>query len=423
MTGGLWPAGLSTVDPETASIAAYLKDDLERIARSANDELKVIKRSGLADPARKAEEARVIEEGRARAVRRVESTIRQLEAIRAQPGPVEPEHAERDPEATQVIPATSAAESAATAPAEAAPERRWRAAEPGRRRTEPAPVTDDHVAAMTDAPIDDTQGIPAVTDLPPAAAAAEPRRDVTDSGRHRAVEPAAAEEERADTGERATAIPPMPEPGRGREFDIDRLNLLLEFVVRQEPRLNWAAGERADGTTVVVTDLAHGWVPPGISLPAGVGLLEPGRRSGKATEMIGDTTRVVRYAPGDSLRRSAGLAALKASLEPRELPEIDDLGGALNTATRRREGLPRIVHAMASTAAAGTRIADQEVDVLRVHLDTARYQLLVQFPDVDPALLLDCLLLAATEAFVVGDITSANYHLRWFQTLEASPSP
>ncbi|MGH3968483.1 MAG: DUF5631 domain-containing protein, partial [Mycobacterium sp.] len=55
------------------------------------------------------------------------------------------------------------------------------------------------------------------------------------------------------------------------------------------------------------------------------------------------------------------------------------------------------------------------------HLDTARYQILAQYPDVDVALLLNCLLLAATEGIASGDMVSANYHFAWFQTLSAAP--
>ncbi len=223
-------------------------------------------------------------------------------------------------------------------------------------------------------------------------------------------------------GDSAAATPQTPEAVAGREYDIDRRYRLLEFVVRQEPRLNWAVGDRVDGTTVLVTDLAHGWIPSGIALPAGVRLLEPERRTGKASALVGDTMHLVTYAPGDSLRRSADFAATKSSLQPRKLPAIDDLGRVLSEATRRRDGLPRIVHRLVEAAAAGTGVVDQEVDVLRVHLDTARYQLLVQYPDVNPALLLDCLLLAAIEGIVSGDLVSANYHLAWYQKL-ATPTP
>lgn len=435
VTGGLWPAELSPTDPQTATVAEYLKADLEKIARSANDELKVIKRSGLSDVARQAEEARVIDDARARAVRRVESTVRQLDALRARSGTEQTQAPERslepDPATTHVMPAITDSEPGAPAPAEAEP-RRWRAAKIRPDDVEPAVLDDDNAGVHSPAAeIEDTQVIPAVTDSTRAAevpAEAVPDPDQRpDSGRHSAAqgtpvvpgdEPEAPARHRdvTDTAE----APPMRETTGGKEPDIDRLNRLLEFVVRQEPRLNWAVADRVDGTTVVVTDLAHGWIPPGIALPAGVRLLEPGRRTGKASALMGETTLAATYAPGDSLRRSADFAATKSSLQPRELSPVDDLGAVLSTATHWRDGLPGMVHAMASSAAAGARIVDQEVDVLRVHLDTARYQLLVQYPNADSALLLNCLLLAATEAFVIGDRISANYHLRWFQTLDAS---
>ena len=76
------------------------------------------------------------------------------------------------------------------------------------------------------------------------------------------------------------------------------------------------------------------------------------------------------------------------------------------------------MHTLARAATAGTGVVEEEVDLLRVHLDTARYQLLDQYPDTEPALLLNCLLLAATDSSVAGDATSANYHLAWFQKLD-----
>ena len=79
------------------------------------------------------------------------------------------------------------------------------------------------------------------------------------------------------------------------------------------------------------------------------------------------------------------------------MPAVDDLGWELGEATHWRDGLPRMVHTLARAGAAGTGIVEAEIDLLRVHSDTARYQLLAQYPDVDPALL-NCLLLAATEA-------------------------
>jgi hypothetical protein len=59
-----------------------------------------------------------------------------------------------------------------------------------------------------------------------------------------------------------------------------RLQRLVSAVARQQPRLAWAAGDRVDNTTVLATDLASGWIPPGIDLPAAVTLLPPERRRG-----------------------------------------------------------------------------------------------------------------------------------------------
>ena len=212
--------------------------------------------------------------------------------------------------------------------------------------------------------------------------------------------------------------PKASQPAAPAESDAERLRRLVAFVARQEPRLNWAVGDYENGTTVLVTDLAHGWVPAGIKLPAGVRLLEPGRRTGRAAALLGDAPRAATYSPGDPLGWSNDFAATQASVQPRELPTVDDLGWQLIQATHWRDGVPRIVHTLAKAAAASTGVVNDEVDLLRVHLDTARYRLLDQYPDVDPALLLDCLLMAATEGIVSGDLLSANYHFSWFAGLQ-----
>jgi Family of unknown function (DUF5631)/Family of unknown function (DUF5632) len=341
--GGLWPAELSTASAETATLAEYLNADLRRIASSANDELRIIRRAGMADSARQAEEARVINEARGRAERRVESTVRQLRNATATGRARPPRHAARE------------------------------------------------VAAAN---LDETQVIPAV----------------------RLVEPPATVENVATP----PAETPEPPPAAATESDTERLRRLVAFVARQEPKLNWAVGDYEDGTTVVATDLAHGWVPAGIQLPAGVRLLEPARRTGRASTLIGGALRAATYTPGDPLGWSIDFAATPSSVQARELPAVDDLGWQLIQATHWRDGVPRIVHTLAKAAAAATGVVDDEVDLLRVHLDTARYRLLEQYPDIDSALLLNCLLMAATEGMVTGDLISANYHFSWFQKLGAN---
>jgi len=78
VTGGLWPAELASVRPETAELAEHLTIDLERIARSANNELTRLMRAGLPEAVRETEQMRIVDDARARAVRRVALTVRQL---------------------------------------------------------------------------------------------------------------------------------------------------------------------------------------------------------------------------------------------------------------------------------------------------------------------------------------------------------
>ncbi|WP_319429066.1 DUF5631 domain-containing protein [Mycobacterium sp. RTGN5] len=337
--GGLWPPELETVTRETAIVAEHLKNDLQRIADSANERLRGLRHADLPDFARRAEEVRIIDVARSYAVQRVESTIRQLRS-----GAVE---FDTDPAIPKAAP-----------PVASLPE-------PG----EAEPVVVEPIEIQR----------PAVT---------------------------------------ADAVEPEPEPEPASEPGGEHLEWLLEFVARQEPGLRWAIGERADGTILLVTDLAQGWIPPGVALPAGVELLAPARRGGRVSELLGDVVRSVAYHPGDSFATGRG-EPTAASPTARELPRVDDLGWKLVEATHWRDGLPRLVHTLAKAGAARTGVLDAEVDVLRVHSDTARYQLTAQYPDVDSALLSNCLLLAATEAIALGDELSANYHFAWFEAFNA----
>jgi hypothetical protein len=209
----------------------------------------------------------------------------------------------------------------------------------------------------------------------------------------------------------------LPEASAESESERERLERLLEFVARQEPGLRWAVGKREDGTTLLVTDLAHGWIPPGITLPADVRLLSPDRRTGNAAALLGQTTMSATYAPSDPLGWATDNDVTDTSAQPRELPAVDDVGWLLGEATHWRDGLPRMVHTLAKAGAAGTGVNDAEIDILRVYLDTSRYQLFAQYPDIDAGLLLNCLLLAATEGIATGNLVNANYHFAWFQML------
>lgn len=196
---------------------------------------------------------------------------------------------------------------------------------------------------------------------------------------------------------------------------------IVEAVARQEPGLRWAAGLRDDGTTILVTDLAHGWVPSGVSLPEGVELLPPGRRSGTAMSMLGPVRESAKYQPGDPFGPN-GTRPPRLSDQARESAEVADLGWELGEATHWRDGLPRLANTVAKAAAARTGVVEGEVELLRVYLDTARYQLLAQYPSVDQQLLLNCLLLAATDGLATENNVLANYHFAWFRELSAPQS-
>jgi hypothetical protein len=513
VTGGLWPAELSTVTAETAPLVKYLKADLQRIVNSANEELKSIRCAGLIDSTRQAEEARVINDARAFAVRRVESTVRHLHNVKSKlPAEYRPVNGAVDTEKTtrfKLAPPRPEPTPPADAPAPAAPEQDLQPApaveQPG--SWEPEPLEDWELpvefetaalkAAEPEPPVaepaeletveletaeletfeletakletveletaeaeiaepeesqpkhafesDDTevleelasllQEITPLTEAPVAPVEPPPRQQpVANLSEPPAVEPLAVEppaveppspvpaathaEPGIDETE-ATRHLPVVEPA---ESERERLERLLKFVARQEPGLRWAVGAREDGTTLLVTDLAHGWIPPGITLPADVRLLEPGRRTGTAAALLGQTTLSAKYAPGDPLGWATDYEGTDTSPQPRELPEVDDLGWVLGEATHWRDGLPRLVNTLAKAGAAGTGIVEAEIDILRVYLDTSRYQLLAQYPDVDSGLLLNCLLLAATEGIATKNQVSANYHFAWFQLLSAPPA-
>jgi hypothetical protein len=481
VTGGLWPAELSTVTTETAPLVKYLRADLQRIVNSANEELAKIRRAGLADAMRQAEEARVIDTARAFAVRRVESTVRHVRKItRQSPAEHRPVNGFLDTEKTRRFKVPAPPQTVVNGPPErsdqpplrdseqdrlqpAVIDRHETRPEPIEAPNEPKPTTEPETVGLETAEPDtagletaepDTAGLEAAEPDTAELEAAEPDTSTpmypSDPDDTEVLEEIATVLQEIATiteapleqlMERPSAAPadvPAAEPPREAvdddvttrhpaslvdpQSEREHLERVLKFVARQEPGLRWAAGQRADGTTLLVTDLAYGWIPPGITLPSDVRLLEPERRTGNAAALLGSTTLSLTYAPSDPLGWAADYDVADTSSQPRELPPVDDLGWLLSEATHWRDGLPRMVHTLARAGAAGTGVVDAEIDLLRVYLDTARYQLLAQYPDVDAAVLLNCLLLAATEGIANGNLISANYHFAWFQRLSASPA-
>jgi hypothetical protein len=189
-------------------------------------------------------------------------------------------------------------------------------------------------------------------------------------------------------------------------------------VARQAPRLGWAAGDRSDGTTLLVTDLASGWIPPEINIPSGVELLAPDHRRLGLEALLGEVTAAASYSPIHYLPADEQKEPLPTSPRARKLPVLDELGWELSQATKWRDGLPRLAHTLARAASAGTGIVDNEIDVLREGLGRVRDQVLDAYPDnVDAAAVGNWQLLATIDALVGGDKIGANYHFAWFQAL------
>ncbi len=217
-----------------------------------------------------------------------------------------------------------------------------------------------------------------------------------------------------NAGDRPTAV-----PAARPESEI-RLRRLLGAVGRQQPRLRWAVGDLEDGDTVLVTDLAGGWIPPGIDIPAGVRLLQPPGGTGDLATLLGPATSSLSYQPGQRLPPPDGDEPLPMSRTARQSAPVGDLGWQLTRATKWRDGLPRLAHTIARAAFARSGVLDSEVDLLGEHLSSITRSVLDRYPDPtgDPNIG-NWQLLAAIEAVLLGEINTADYHFGWFLAREA----
>jgi hypothetical protein len=194
-----------------------------------------------------------------------------------------------------------------------------------------------------------------------------------------------------------------------------RLQRLLAVVARQQPKLAWAIGDRPDGTTILVTDLASGWIPPGIDIPSAVTLLEPARRRGDLEALLGEVSLAATFSPGHYRPDPDAEEAVPTSPRPRWAPEVEELSWELSHATKWRDGLPRLAHTLAKAASRGTGVVESEAEQLNDALAKFADRVLGSYPDnVDAAEVGNWQLLASIEALVAGDKRAANYHLAWF---------
>ena len=200
-----------------------------------------------------------------------------------------------------------------------------------------------------------------------------------------------------------------------------RLTRLLHSAARQQPRLRWIIGERQDGSTVLATDLAGGWIPPHIDIPAAVTLLSPAVRSESLQRLVRPAELACIYRPGDHLSADEA-KPVPASIRARDTPAVIDLAWELAQATKWRDGLPRLAHTLVKAVFAGTGYLDTEVDLLDQHLATVSDRVLKAYPDnVDRDEVANWQLLATIDALIKGHNTVANYHFAWFRTQTMTP--
>ncbi|WP_373142003.1 DUF5631 domain-containing protein [Mycobacterium marinum] len=202
-----------------------------------------------------------------------------------------------------------------------------------------------------------------------------------------------------------------------RSAEQQRLRRIVDAVASQEPGLSWAAGLRDDGrTTLLITDLAGGWIPPHVRLPSHVTLLEPATRRSDigAADLLGAVTISAVHQPhgyiGEPGRDAPKLAGDRAA---RIAPEIDELGPTLAEHVRRRDGLPRVAQVVAVAAARKYGVPDNEAELLRARASDIHRSVLAAYPHHDLAEATDWMLLAAIDALIDDNRTAANYHLAW----------
>ncbi|MCB9439060.1 MAG: DUF5631 domain-containing protein [Mycolicibacterium sp.] len=199
----------------------------------------------------------------------------------------------------------------------------------------------------------------------------------------------------------------------GRRVDRHRLRRLANAMALQQSRLCWAVGDKADGTTLVVTDLADGWLPPGIEIPATATVLTPQVRRGGIDDLLGAVVDAAVTTPSTRLPEPDP-EAVNLSTRPLRAPEVAELGWEICRATQWRDGLPRLAHTLARAAVSGTGVPDNEITLLRECLAAIAEKVLAAYPRADREDIANWQLLAAIEALVDGHRSLANYHLAWF---------
>jgi len=192
---------------------------------------------------------------------------------------------------------------------------------------------------------------------------------------------------------------------------------VVAAAARQAPGLTWVVGLRDDwATTVLVTDVAGGWIPPQVQLPRGVTLLAPANRRSSLTaaELVGTAVTLVGHQPNGYIGNPAPDDPPLTGERARYGHPADDLAPTLAAVARGWPSLPAVVLLAAQQAQRGGIAAD-EIAQVRQFAAGVRRDVLSAYPHHDREGAATWMLAAAVEALIDGDRQAAAYHLAWAQ--------
>lgn len=190
-----------------------------------------------------------------------------------------------------------------------------------------------------------------------------------------------------------------------------RLQRLVDAVARQAPKLSWAAGERDDGSTLLVTDFASGWIPPNVRIPAGVDrVLAPSRRRSDVgvVDLLGSVMVAAAHERhGFISEAGSDEPALTADLRVRKVEPIDEVGPKLADIINRGD-FPSTVKLAGRTVSRQYKLEGNELEGFRQQMVIIQQEVLAGRRSVS-----DWMLCAAIDALNEGHRELGQYHLAW----------
>lgn len=207
-----------------------------------------------------------------------------------------------------------------------------------------------------------------------------------------------------------------------------RCDDLVNALAVQEPRLGWAVGTCTDGSVVVATDLAGGWIPPHVRPPAVAQLVQPGAAMwdhDRVLDMVDAGARSSLYAPGQPTRLVPGV---ELGDGPREVAPLyrreDELRYQLKKAAGWRNGLPQKLEYLAKCFAMNARPMERDFEFLRELEKYNREKSFAAYPEtIDLHQVADWMIGASIDAFYNNKHMVGCYHFAWFHAVTRHIGP